>query len=318
MKHYPNNNFPPLPGRVPHHNETGTFLEPPTLTLNSSSMQLSGIPDKLIVFVRKMRQDMKCSETDSYATIKGISINFNNLAGLLSSMTPEQLFRNSVQSGLANMSWDEFNGGVLSASGVFPSVVNGQTVYPTSRARTPYSGVGPFATTGANPVDTLGVQHVPTTGTILVLNFAEVIQLTEEYYAPGSLGNFNLQLSVQAQNNQGETWAAGTYELVIIPMMTGVFVNERGTSSTFLSLLTKQDVLDSLQQQPYANYEIRRMVGGGFLDSMRSALGWVKGKLPAVRGVLEQVQNPYAQAGATVLKTMGYGKGDKNLDSRLM
>ena len=152
----------------------------------------------------------------------------------------------------------------------------------------------------------------------MVLNFAEVIQLTEEYYAPGSLGNFNLQLSVQAVNNQGTEWPANSYELVVIPMMAGVFVNERGTSSTFLSLLTKQDVLDSLQQQPYANYEIRRMVGGGFLDSMRSALGWVKGKLPAVRGVLEQVQNPYAQAGATVLKTMGYGKGDKNLDSRLM
>ena len=95
-------------------------------------------------------------------------------------------------------------------------------------------------------------------------------------------------------------------------------MNERGTSSTFLSLLTKQDVLDSLQQQPYSNFEIRRMVGGGFLDNIKSALGWVKGKLPAVRGVLEQVQNPYAQAGATVLKTMGYGKGDKNLDSRLM
>ncbi|MFM7984851.1 MAG: major capsid protein V20 domain-containing protein, partial [Candidatus Fonsibacter sp.] len=40
----------------------------------------------------------------------------------------------------------------------------------------------------------------PTTGTILVLNFAEVIQLTEEFYAPGSLGSFNLQLQVTIQN----------------------------------------------------------------------------------------------------------------------
>ncbi|MFM7989010.1 MAG: major capsid protein V20 domain-containing protein [Candidatus Fonsibacter sp.] len=37
-------------------------------------------------------------------------MNFNNQAGLLSSMTPEQLYKNSVQSGLANMSWDEFFG----------------------------------------------------------------------------------------------------------------------------------------------------------------------------------------------------------------
>ena len=40
-------------------------------------------------------------------------------------------------------------------------------------------------------------------------------------------------------------------------MNSRVIVNERGTSSTFLSLLTKQDVLDSLKQQPYTNYEIR-------------------------------------------------------------
>ncbi|MFM7984115.1 MAG: hypothetical protein ACKPKO_32800, partial [Candidatus Fonsibacter sp.] len=34
-------------------------------------------------------------------------------------------------------------------------------------------------------------QYVPTTGTILVLNSADVIQLTEEYYALSSLGTFN-------------------------------------------------------------------------------------------------------------------------------
>ena len=106
---------------------------------------------------------------------------------------------------------------------------------------------------------------MPTTGTILVLNFGEVIQLTEEYYAPGSLGTFNLQINVQAQNNQNEEWAANSYELVIMTLNSGVFVNERGTSSTFLSLLTKQDVLDALQQQPYSNFEVRILVGGGLL-----------------------------------------------------
>ena len=116
----------------------------------------------------------------------------------------------------------------------------------------PYTGVGANTAVGgsaaaANP----GIQYVPTTGTILVLNFAEVIQLTEEYYSPSSLGSFNLQLSVQVQNNQYHGWAGQEYELVIMVMNSGVFVNERGTSSTFLGLLTKQDVLESLQQQPY-------------------------------------------------------------------
>ena len=146
-----------------------------------------------------------------------------------------------------------------------------------------------------------GIQYVPTTGTLLVLNFGEIIQLTEEYYAPGSLGTFNLQVTLQVQNNQNVPWPKESYELVIIPLNSGVFVNERGTSSTFLSLLTNQDVLDSLQQQPYANYEVRRTVGGGFLDDMRSAMGWIQSKLPAVRCVLENDNHPSAQTGANVM-----------------
>jgi hypothetical protein len=36
-----------------------------------------------------------------------------------------------------------------------------------------------------------------------------------------------------------------------------------------------------------------------------------------VRGVLENVPNPYAQTGAQVLKTMGYGQGHRSMDNRL-
>ncbi|MFM7984991.1 MAG: hypothetical protein ACKPKO_37295, partial [Candidatus Fonsibacter sp.] len=34
----------------------------------------------------------------------------------------------------------------------------------------------------------------------------------------------------------------------VMVMNSGVFVNERGTSFTFIGLLTKHDVLDALQQ----------------------------------------------------------------------
>ena len=130
-------------------------------------------------------------------------------------MSQEQLFRNSVQSGLQNMSWDEFCGSTVSAS---------YGAYGYTRLRSAFTGVGAR-------IGSPGFQMSPTTGTILVLAFAEVIQLTEEYYAPGSLGSFNLQMAVTVQNNQYTDWLENSYELVIIPMNTGVFVNERGTSS---------------------------------------------------------------------------------------
>ncbi len=93
------------------------------------------IPDKIVVCVRKNIGGLTCYVTDSYATIKHISINFNNQAGLLNSMTTEQLYRNSVQSGLANMSWDEFSGSVISCC----CERNGGT---KPRPNTPYRGLG--------------------------------------------------------------------------------------------------------------------------------------------------------------------------------
>jgi len=156
-------------------------------------------------------------------------------------MTQEQLYRNSVQSGLAHMSWDEFCGSVISCCGMR------ETNLPP-HPYGPYTGLGSNLNGPNAGESNPGIQYVPTTGSILILNFAEVIQLTEEYYAPGSLGSFNLQLQVTVQNNQNVTWRGSDYELVIMVMNSGVFVNERGTSSTFIGLLTNQDVLDALQQ----------------------------------------------------------------------
>ena len=282
------------------------------VTLNSTNIQLTGIPDKLIICVRKPVATLKPYDADNYASIQRISINWNNQAGLLSSMNAQQLFRNSVQSGLANMSWDEFCGSTMGPTGTFDQT-------DVSDVRNIFAGQGANLSLGGGITGcgNTGVQMVPTTGTILVLNFAEVIQLTEEYYAPGSMGTFNLQLTVWAQNNTYTEWPANSYELIIMPMFSGVFVNERGTSSTFQYLLTKQDVLDSLGQQPYSNYEVRRMVGGGFLDNVRSALGWIRSKLPEAKGVLQKFDNPYAQTGAKVLGALGYGKDHKAIDNRL-
>jgi len=160
---------------------------------------------------------------------------------------------------------------------------------------------------------------VPTTGSVLVLEFGSVIQLTEEYYAPGSLGTFNLQLQLDVVNNHALQWNAGTYEMVIMPMLSGVFVNERGTSSTFISLLTKEDVIQASQQEPYTKYEIKRMIGGSFMDSIKSGLGWLSSKMPMVKNILNHIPHAYAKTGADVLGALGYGKGDRSkLADRLM
>ncbi len=109
---------------------------------------------------------------------------WQNQAGLLSSVNQEQLFRNPVQSGLANMSGDELCGCTVSAcSGDGPRDAHMRSAFPGAAAH----------------IGTPGFQLSPTTGAIHVLSFSEFLQLAQEYYAPGSLGSFILQLAVRVQ-----------------------------------------------------------------------------------------------------------------------
>ena len=50
--------------------DSGTFNEPQSRTLYSSSIQLTCITDKIVVCVRKNIGGLTCADTDSYATIK--------------------------------------------------------------------------------------------------------------------------------------------------------------------------------------------------------------------------------------------------------
>ena len=155
----------------------------------------------------------------------------------------------------------------------------------------------------------------------MVLNFAEVIQLTDEYCAPGSLGTCNLQVTLQVRNNHRDNWPVNSYEMIIIPINSGVFVNERGTSSTFLSLLTKQDVLSSLGQPGYTKHEVGRMIGGSsFMDKIHSVvrhIGQFAHRVaPMAKNMMTMSGNPYAQAGAAALGALGYGN-HKTLENRV-
>ena len=274
-----------------------------TKTITSSNIQLSSIPDKIIIFVRKAVQTLRCSDTDSYLTIKNVTIQFNN-AVLMSSFTDKQLYRISVDSGLKNMSWDEFSGSVISVAGR----VGGGNL---SEVRAPFTYVGPNQLGGQNP----GFQEIPTTGSIVVIETATHLQLTEDYYAPSSLGSFNLNVKALVENNHNEDWLE--YELVVMLMNSGVFVNERGSSSLFTGILTKSDVLASSEQVPYSKQELKRMIGGGFFDTLKSGMKWVSSKLPMVKNMLRAVPNEYAQKAADVLAAVGYGKPKNKLEHRV-
>jgi hypothetical protein len=82
-------------------------VTPASAIFPSTTISLNQIPDKLIIFVRK--QGQVWDDSDAYLPIDKITMNFNNCSGLLSSFSPYDLWRMSVENG-SNQTWDEFRG----------------------------------------------------------------------------------------------------------------------------------------------------------------------------------------------------------------
>jgi hypothetical protein len=106
---------------------------PPEVTIESSNMQLNMVPDKFIIGVRRIISELECTYADNYAVITKANITFNNQVGLLSNHTQRQLYNVSVDSGSANLSWEELRGSAVSVS---------STGLATAEPRSPYEGVG--------------------------------------------------------------------------------------------------------------------------------------------------------------------------------
>ena len=217
------------------------------------AIQLNSIPDKIYIAVGKPVSSRTNADVDCWLPITNISINWNNTSGILSSATQQDLWKMSCESGV-NMSWLEFCGQCL----------------------------GPRVESPANPVAVLGQRaEYITSGSVLALTFGEHIPLAEDYYAPGSLGNFVLQFQITVANYTDVPIAANTYQVVTMLQNSGVMSIERGVSSTYLGLLSKADVLDaSRSDAPSVSMtQAMRMVGSGDVPSFYSRLKSVLGKV---------------------------------------
>jgi len=97
----------------PQLTNAGTVNAGQSLTVNSSSIQLTSIPKKLFIVVKESQGEKTfanggLSKTNSYARIDNLSLFVGNKQSLLANATPYQLYQLSVKNGLM-MSWDAWN-----------------------------------------------------------------------------------------------------------------------------------------------------------------------------------------------------------------
>ncbi len=237
-------------------------------TINSNAISLNSYPDMVIIYIRDLQNNLTNYTSDVYATIQSININVDNRSGVLSTFTPYELFRASYRSG-SQQDFYQF-------SGVYNTIATNDTL-PNG-------------------------QLLASCGSVFYGAFGTEISIPADYYAPGSLSTLQFQATVNIINNTGATI---TPELTVLFVQSGLLLNSNGSSQTFVNgVLSKQMVLDTLQQRPVNKHSINRYVGGSFLSNIKS---FVSKALPMVKNVL-QTAGPLADKGHKALSNMGYGE----------
>ena len=205
-------------------------------TVQSQSIQLSMIPDKLIIVARVPMSKQNAAQPNAFLTISGVSVTFNNASGLLASATQQDLFSKVSYVNGSGQTWPEFSGKVQ---------VHG--------------GDGKSAS-------------VAGLGSVLVLEPTAQFALPP-YLAASSLGQFQLQMQISLYNQLSY---AIQPEILIIAVNSGVFSTVAGTSQIFTGMLSREAVLSAKSgDAKMSSADAERLVGGKLGSVMKRRFGGV-------------------------------------------
>jgi hypothetical protein len=244
---------------------------------------------------------------DFMLPITGISVNFDNFAGLLSAHTQEQLYKMSVHNGL-EMDWAQWSGLAHTAG---PNQA-------TSGTSLNNPGYNPYALPG---------NLIPSVGSMLVLKPGRDIVL-QAGQAPSLVGNFVLQFNISVANYLP---FAVSPQIVVITANSGFFETIKGSSRVVKGVLTEQDIISAPVAPESTTGGLRRAVGGSILGSLGNAISRIKSVYEASKPYVSTIKscldqgakipgNKYAEQMKGVsgaLGSVGYG-GRKSLKDRLM
>ena len=197
----------------------------------SNALSLNNIPDKMIICVRKPMINQTCQDTDSWFSINSISMQFANIPGLLSNMTPQQLWKSSRDSG-SNQSWLEYSG-KAHAGGILD-------------------------------------RDVSTSGSLLVLDVGKHLALNNPKLAAGlANSSFTVSFTINVTNNY-DVAVNPELVLMCMNSGVFVIENNKSSIDlnvlTEEMVIDAHKVGNSISQS-----SLKRLVGGGFLDNIKSA-----------------------------------------------
>jgi hypothetical protein len=218
--------------------QTSSIVAGATSVINSPNYQLSLLPKKFIIVVRKPMTSMTSKDSDSFLTINAIGINMANSSGILSNCSQQELWRMSIRNG-STQNFSEFCGKAAKAT------------------------LQSFAYAGTT-TNNFTSNVVKTTGSILVLNPAYDLSLGSADVTGGSIGQFSVQFQITVTNNYDTDVKP---EIVMICANQGLITTQLGSSSLQTGMLTKQLVLETIsKKKTYENAQQQHSLEGSGLD----------------------------------------------------
>ena len=101
-----------------------------------------------------------------------------------------------------------------------------------------------------------------------------------------------------------------------------MLITQQGSSSTYIGLLSKEDVLTTMEDSAGSTVgQVKRSTGGSFLGSLNNGLKWAASHITPIKNFLQQhVDHPIAKKAVDIATSLGYGvtgAAKHRLESRL-
>lgn len=219
-----------------------------TFQVNSNTITLSSIPDILAVYVKANVRGQTQQET--YIPIQRIGVTFDNYSNLCSNFAQEDLFACTCAGGL-DMDWQQWRGFTQSTFATDVPIAS-----------------QPSVSSASSMMDLRkSAKVVQLSSGPLLLRMGQDIPLSPGL-APGTLGNFSVQLNITLDNSNGffsylnAMSANNNATIVIMAINSGFFETVRGQSAVRKTILNSVDVEAASVQSGITSSHLRRLVGG--------------------------------------------------------
>ena len=220
---------------------TGTNFQG-TQTLRTQTISLTSIPDMVMIYAKPATKGP--SQLDQYIPIQNVSVTFDNFSNLCSGFQQFNLYESAVAAGL-DIDWHQWRG---YTQGAISSLARSAA----STSSTPVTTTAQYKQVGATQLS----------GGPILLRMGHDITLSPGL-APGCLGNYSFQATVQTSNPYGFYDYLSAVTITVIAINTGFFETVRGQSAIRKTILNSADVEAATPETGMTKTHLHRMVGRG-------------------------------------------------------